>query len=150
MSRTLHIAAWSVFLLLNGWFLFESFGYFRQNPADLIYVGGITLAGGVGTGFYFSLGFSWRKRLRLVMYALATSSSALCGVWMAFMLWKIWRMLPPIPPVLTASEKSLVLQGAAVLFVLIPILVLICGVTAFRCWKKLLLMLKDEGALLSQ
>ena len=143
MKRILSLGAWGLFVLLNIWMLVESFDYFRQNPTDLIYVGCLALAGGATAIFYYFPSLSWRRRFRLMMYGLLTSGSAVSGVWVATLGWKIRQA---ISPVVTPSDRLQILQLEALLVMLI----LGCGIAAFRFGKQLFLTLKAEESSLIQ
>lgn len=140
MKRQVNFIIGSVLILLHVWFLFESFGYFRQNPRDLINVVGIVLFAAVALSIYVLLPFDWRKRLRLMGFGLLTSGFAVGGVLLVAMSWKLSQMisLSSLFFSLSLSEKFNFLLVSVNMIMLI----VVCGLESFRNGKQLFLTLQ--------
>lgn len=80
MKKFAFIAGWSVILLINIWYLYNSFEYFSKNLTDLIYVFAIAIAGGIAFWIYGKCSQNWQRRIRLIlMGSIAIASSLTCA-----------------------------------------------------------------------
>jgi len=77
MKKFAFIAGWIAILLINIWYLYDSFGYFSKNLTDLIYVFAIAIAGGIAFLIYSKCSQKWQRRIQLILLGLMASGYSL-------------------------------------------------------------------------
>jgi hypothetical protein len=82
MKRALHIIAWGLVIILHGWFLLDSFGYYQKSPTDLIYVGAITAVCSGAIAFYYTRSLRGQRRILIALHGLLTVCSASFATWL--------------------------------------------------------------------
>jgi hypothetical protein len=79
MKKFAFVAGWIAILLINIWYLYDSFEYFSKDLTDLIYVFAITIVGGIAFWIYSKCSQKWRRRIQLILLGLmATGYSLIC------------------------------------------------------------------------
>jgi len=79
MKKFAFIAGLIAILLINIWYLYDSFEYFSKDLTDLIYVFAIAIVGGIAFWIYSKCSPKWRRRIQLILLGLmATGYSLIC------------------------------------------------------------------------